>query len=278
MACLGGRPTACSSFFLRNFSAGRPDGSSPISTLDGERLGGCFFGQSSLAQRAVVDVRSMVKVTTADEDELAMLAPVGCGVQTGAGAVLNVLRPGAGTSLVVFGAGAVGLSAVMAARLTGTSRIIAVDRVPSRLRLAMELGATDIIDTTHGGLPELLAGLGDLTHALETTGVPAVLEQAIDAVTGTGTVAVVGAPAAGSRVSFDVNALIEGRTIRGVTEGGSDRLTFIPALVELHRQGRLPFDRLIRTYPPEELHRAVADARSGATLKPVIRFSEEDAR
>ncbi|WP_433249544.1 NAD(P)-dependent alcohol dehydrogenase [Actinomadura nitritigenes] len=277
-ACVRGRPTACATFFRTNFSAGRQDGSSPISTADGERLGGRFFGQSSLASRAVVDVRSMVKVTAADEDELAMLAPIGCGIQTGAGAILNVLRPEAGASVIVFGAGAVGLSAVMAARLTAAGRIIAVDRVASRLDLALELGATDVIDVTTGSLPDLLAKAGTLTHALETTGAPAVLEQAIGALSSTGVVAVVGAPAAGSRVSFDVNALIEGRTIRGVTEGASDRVTFIPALVDLHRQGRLPIDRLIRAYAPHDLDRAVADARSGATLKPVIRFPREEAR
>ena len=275
LPCRGGVPTHCTTFFLRNFAAAREDGSSPVRTMDGTRLGGQFFGQSCLAPHAVVSARSVVPVRVTDEDELARLAPLGCGVQTGAGAILNVLRPEPGSSIVVFGAGAVGLSAVMAARLTAAVRIVAVDRISSRLDLALELGATDVIDSSREPLAVRLAELGQmigLDYAVETTGVPALLEQAIDAVTTTGTVAVIGAPSAGNRASFDVNALIDGRTVRGVTEGASDRITLIPALVELHRQGRLPFDELVRLYPPDQLNRAVADVRSGATLKPIIRF------
>ncbi|POM27864.1 Aryl-alcohol dehydrogenase [Actinomadura rubteroloni] len=273
--CRTGRPTECPAYWPLNFGAARLDGTTPVSGADGGPLGGLFFGQSSLAAHALVSEQSMVRVDAADEDELAMLAPIGCGVQTGAGTVLNVLRPSPGDTVAVFGAGAVGLSAVMAARLSGARRIIAVDVVASRLALAAELGATDRVDSGRENLAERLAelaGPGGLTHVVESTGVPALLELAIDAVAADGTVAVIGAPAAGTRASFDVNALIGGRTVRGVTEGASDRVTFVPALVDLVRQGRLPIDRLIRLYRPDQLAEAIEDARSGRTVKPVIRF------
>lgn len=276
--CRTGRPTQCTTFFVQNFGAARADGTTPVAAVDGSAVGGLFFGQSSMARHAVVSGHSVVKVDVADDDELALLAPIGCGIQTGAGAVLNVLRPAPGDTIAVFGAGAVGLSAVMAAALTGASRIIALDRVPARLDLAADLGAADtVLAAEPAVLKKTLADLTDgagLTFVVETTGVPALLELGAEVLAPYGTVAVIGAPAAGTRASFEVNSLIEGRAIRGVTEGASDRVTFIPALIDLFRQGRLPYDRLIRFYPPERLADAVEDARTGATVKPVIRFDD----
>ena len=278
--CRTGQPTRCHTFFPRNFGATRPDGSTPMHTPDGAPLGGLFFGQSSLARHAVASVHSLVPVEAEDDRELALLAPIGCGIQTGAGAVLNLLKPGPGDTLAVLGAGAVGLAAVMAARLSGVRAVIVADRVPSRLTMATELGATHTIDTSvddlRKRLAELTGGHG-VTYIVETTGVPALLELAVTAISDFGTVGVIGAPAAGSRASFDVNALIGGRTIRGVTEGGSDRITFIPALIDLFRQGRLPYDRFVEFYPVGRLDQAVQDARTGRTIKPVIVFDDHDS-
>jgi aryl-alcohol dehydrogenase len=273
--CRSGVPTQCESFFARNFSGRREDGTAPIHGENGAPIGGQFFGQSSLAYHALVSERSVVPIEAADEDDLAALAPANCGVQAGVGTVLNVLRPQPGDSVAVFGAGAVGLSALMAARLTAATTLIVVDIVDSRLKLAGELGAKHLVNSTGIDLPstlrELAGGTG-VTHIVETTGVSALLEQAIEAVATNGTVAVVGAPGGDIRASFNVNAMIDGRTVRGVTCGASDRINFVPTIVELYRQGRLPFDRLVRTYVPDQLWQAVADTRSGHTLKPVTRF------
>ncbi|MGI5171425.1 NAD(P)-dependent alcohol dehydrogenase [Spirillospora sp. CA-253888] len=276
--CRTGRPTRCAAYWPSNFGAARPDGSTPIRAEDGSPLGGRFFGQSSLARHAIVAARSVVRVEAADDHALALLAPIGCGIQTGAGAIFNVLRPGPGDQVAVLGAGAVGLSAVMAAALSAATQIVAVDKVPARLELARKLGATTTVDTGHEDiadrLKELTGGRG-VTHLVETTGVPALLEQAADAVTVYGTIAVIGAPPAGSRASFNVHALIDGRAVQGVTEGSSDRVTFIPALAELFRQRRLPYDEFIRFYPADRLDQAVEDARSGRTIKPVISFERD---
>lgn len=274
-ACLHGHPAYCVNFIPMNFDGARPDGTTPIRSASGEPLGGRFFGQSSFATRCIAHVRSVVPVEAVDEDELALLAPIGCGVQTGAGAVLNELVPGTGDTIAIFGAGAVGLSGVMAAALTPAEHIIAIDIVPSRLDLARELGATHVIngkeEDTAERLADITKGQG-LTHALESSGVPALLRQATDALAVGGSLAVVGAPPVGTDGTYDVNFLLNGRSIKGVTEGDSDLVDFVPELVRLYRAGRLPFDRMVRTYTPNQIEEAAADAAEGRVLKPLLRF------
>ncbi|UXY18066.1 NAD(P)-dependent alcohol dehydrogenase [Streptomyces cynarae] len=271
--CRDGHPAYCATWLPLNLIGGRrADGSSTISR-DGTPLGGHFFGQSSFAERALVDERSLVKVDP--EVPLASIAPLGCGVQTGVGAVWNVLRPRAGSTLVVLGAGAVGLSAVMAAALTPAARIIAVDRVGERLALAKELGATHTVDAAEADLADALALLTDGQGAdgvVETTGSVAVLRQGADALAARGTLVVVGAPPFGTEVALDVNGLLPGKQIVGITLGDSETQTFIPALVQLVKEGRLPLDRLIGTYPFAEIDQAVRDMSAGKTIKPVLTF------
>ncbi|MBX9392318.1 NAD(P)-dependent alcohol dehydrogenase [Streptomyces sp. TRM72054] len=271
--CRGGHPAYCATWLPMNLIGGRrADGTSTISR-DGEPLGGHFFGQSSFAERALADERSLVKV---DPDvPLASIAPLGCGVQTGVGAVWNVLRPVTGSSVVVLGAGAVGLSAVMAAALTPATTVIAVDKVGERLSLAKELGATHTVDA---GAADVGAAIADLTGGqgadgvVETTGSVAVLRQGVDALAARGTLVVVGAPPFGTEVSLDVNGLLAGKRIVGLTLGDSETRTVIPALVRLVKDGRLPLHRLIGTYPFTEIDQAVRDMSAGKTIKPVLTF------
>lgn len=272
--CRDGHPAYCGTWLPLNLIGGsRPDGSSPLHR-DGASIGGHFFGQSSFAQHAVVDERSLVKV---DADvALDLLAPLGCGVQTGVGAVWNVLEPRPGHTIAVTGAGAVGLSAIMAATLTPASTIIAVDRVADRLSLATELGATHTINAaeqdTAAALSEITQGAG-VDGVVETTGNVGVLRTAVDALAPRGTAVIVGAPAFGTEVSLDVNAMIPGRKVVGLTLGDSETQTLIPVLVDLVRRGRLPLDRLITHYSFEDINTAVADMVNGTTIKPVLRYS-----
>lgn len=271
--CHGGHPAYCATWLPMNLIGGRrADGTGTISR-DGEPLGGHFFGQSSFAERALVDERSLVKV---DPDvPLESIAPLGCGVQTGVGAVWNVLKPVAGAAIVVLGAGAVGLSAVMAAALSPATTIIAVDRVAERLALAKELGATHTVDAGQSALGEAVAQITGGQGAdgiVETTGSTAVLRQGVDALAARGTLVVVGAPPFGSEVALDVNGLLGGKQVVGLTLGDSETQTFIPALVELVKAGRLPLDRLIGTYPFADIDQAVRDMTAGKTIKPVLTF------
>jgi aryl-alcohol dehydrogenase len=271
--CLRGRSSYCREIFERNFGASRPDGTSVLSR-NGEVVHGHFFGQSSFATHAVATARNVVKLP--DDVDLAIAAPFGCGIQTGAGGVLNVLQPEPGSSVAVFGTGAVGLSAVMAAVIAGCTTIIGVDVRPARLELARELGATHTIDA--GAVADVAAEIGRITGGgaagtLETTGVPRVLRTAVDALAPAGTCGVIGAPALGTEVALDVNNILAfGRVVRGIVEGDSIPELFIPSLLELRRQGRFPVERMITVYDFDRIDDAVRDAEEGTTIKPVLRL------
>lgn len=207
---------------------------------------------------------------------LELLAPLGCGLQTGAGAVLNAMKVSPGSTFAAFGTGAVGLSAVMAARIAGATRIIAVDVNPERLKLALELGATHTVNPRDGdpvaAVQEITGGRGaDFT--LECSGRPEVLRQAIDALGFFGTCGIVGATKMGTEVPFDVNSvMIPAKKIMGVVQGDVISETFIPTLIEFYRQGRFPFDRLIKHYDFADINQAVEDSEQGRTIKPVLRI------
>ncbi len=271
--CRAGHPAYCATWLPLNLIGGRrADGTATISR-GGETLGGHFFGQSSFAERALVNERSLVKVDP--EVPLASIAPLGCGVQTGVGAVWNVLKPDTGSTIVVLGAGAVGLSAVMAAAMTPATTIVAVDRVAERLALAAELGATHTVDAGTCDLGEALAGITGGHGAdgvVETTGNVGVLRQGVDALAARGTLVVVGAPPFGTEVALDVNGLLGGKRVVGLTLGDAETQTFVPALVALVKEGRLPLHRLISTYPFADIDQAVRDMGAGKAIKPVLTF------
>lgn len=271
--CRGGHPAYCDAWLPLNLLGGARADGSPTISRGGEVLGGHFFGQSSFARHALVDERSLVKVVA--DAPLELLAPLGCGVQTGAGAIWNVLKPAPGACVVVTGAGAVGLSAVMAATLTPATRVIAVDRVPDRLELARELGATHTVDTRGADLNEAIAeitGGAGADGVVETTGNTGVAGAAIGALAAQGTAVLVGAPAFGATAAVDVNFMLPGRKVVGLTLGDSETQTLIPVLVDLVTSGRMPVGKLVRTYEFEEIQRAVGDVVSGETIKPVLRF------
>jgi len=273
--CRSGHPAYCTYFLELNLVGGqRMDGSATISK-DGKGVHGHFFAQSSFSDLVLADERGVTKV---DPDaDLSLLAPLGCGVQTGAGAVMNVLRPEPGSTLAVFGAGPVGLSAVMAAALGGSTRIVVMDLVDSRLELARKLGATDVVNSGSTdalqALFELTGGAG-VTHALETTGSTRVAATAADALAPLGKLGLIGAPAPGSTVELDVNFLLNGRQVIGITEGDSTPQLFLPALVDLIQQGRFPLEKMITRYGFNDINNAAADAKSGQVLKPVLHFED----
>lgn len=275
-SCRDGHPAFCSEFFAHNFGGARPhDQTSPLSR-DGETISGRFFGQSSFATHSIATERNVVPVE--DDVPLELLGPLGCGIQTGAGGVINSLDPQAGSSIAIFGAGSVGLSAVMAAGIKGCTEIVSIDLKPNRLEKASELGATatvnpDEVDDVVETVREVAGGGAD--YALETTGVSAVAEQATETLAQRGTLGIIGAPALGTEAGYDVNNLIlGGRSITGIVEGDSDPQQFIPDLVELYRQGKFPFDELVTYYDFEDIEQAVEDSESGDTIKPVLRMSD----
>lgn len=275
--CRADKPSYCVHGRALKSSGRRPDGSTPMSR-DGAPVYSCFFQQSSFASFAVAPAKDVVKLRR--DAPIELLGPLGCGLQTGAGAVLNVMQPPgrsiAGQGIAIYGVGGVGLAGLMAAKIAGCDPIIAVDRLPGRLKLARELGATHCLESPGtNNLAETLAEIrkitGGGTHfALETSAAPEVFRIAVDGLRGLGTCVLVGSARAGTEVRFEMPVLQGGRTVRGVVQGDSRPREFIPRLVDLFMAGKLPLDRLITRYDFAEINRAAADATSGITIKPVL--------
>ncbi len=268
--CQEGHVGYCPDLYGRNFSGRRPDGSTPLRDEAGNDLSAYFFAQSSFGEFALATEANVVKI---DKDvPLELMGPLGCGVQTGAGAVMNALQPKAGESIAVFGTGSVGMSAVMAAAVVGCGTIVAVDINDDRLALARELGATHTINSNSGNAVEKIIDItGDgAQYSLECTGIPAVVRQAVECLRLTGVAGTMGVAPLGTEVTLDLASILFGRTLRGIIEGDSIPDIFIPRLVALWKQGRFPFDKLITKYPLTEIDKAAHDSENGTVLKAVL--------
>jgi aryl-alcohol dehydrogenase len=271
-ACLDAKPGYCALWPVLNLvGGGRDDGSSSL-TCDTKAIHSHFFGQSSFSTYVATAARAVVPVP--DDIPATILAPLGCGVQTGVCAATDVLKPRTGDRVAVFGAGAVGLSSLMGLALTGAAQIIVIDINPQRLSLAKELGATDIIDARNqdvaAEIKRLTNGAG-VNGAIETSGNPQALDTAIAALGAAGTCVVVGVPGHGERGSFDVIDLVaRGLHIKGTNQGDANPRVVIPRLIDLYRKGRLPIEKLVTTYAFDAINDARAASLEGSAIKPVL--------
>jgi aryl-alcohol dehydrogenase len=262
--CRSGHPTDCDNFYQANFGFTRLDGSN---ALQRNGVRGHFFGQSSFATHVLATERNIVKISK--KLNLEVLAPLGCGLQTGAGTVMNSLAVSKGASIAVFGTGAVGLAAVMAARIVGAKPIIGVDIKPKRLALALKLGATHVIDNRHdktGSRITDITGSG-VDYVVETSGDAKMYRLSTDILNPNGTAAFL------TGISGP-DSLPEGRRTLSIIQGDAIPQLFIPKLIALYQAGRFPFDRLLKFYNFSDINRAIADSRRGGAIKPVLRISE----
>lgn len=267
--CTTAAPQYCSQFMALNYSGLLPDGSVPMAGPEGPVFGG-FFGQSTFASHALAYERNTVKV---DGDEpFATLAPLGCGMQTGAGTVWNSLAPRAGQSLAVTGTGSVGLAALMAAVDAGCSPVIAIDRNPERLALAQALGATHSILADGRDLAAAIRAIvaDGLDFLVDTTGVGPVIRAGLEALTARGQLAMLAVTPPGTEITINPNVLLGGRHLRGAVEGDADPQAFIPRMLARHRAGRFPHDRLVTTFALAQINDAIAAMRDGRAIKPVL--------
>lgn len=262
--CEKGRPFECERFFEANFGFSRLDGSNGLARSG---VKGHFFGQSSFATHCLATMRNIVKVEKGLP--LEVLAPLGCGIQTGAGTVINIFKVRKGQSVAVFGTGAVGLAAVMAARLRGAYPVIGADIIPERLKLAIELGATHAIDSIHEEVSSrirAITGKG-VDFVLDTTGSYKMGRLSMEVLNPGGITAdVTGIANAGP--------LPEGRKAISIIQGDAVPQSFIPELIRLHKAGLFPFDRLIKSYDFSEINQAIAASRNGSAVKPVLRMGK----
>lgn len=269
--CARGEPMYCENIMAMNYSGVRPDGSHTV-CCGGTGISAHYFGQSSFASYALANERNTVKVD--DDAPLDLVAPLGCGIQTGAGAVMRSLSALPGRSIAVYGGGSVGMSAVMGAVIQGCTPIIAVEPVAARRALALELGATHAIDPAAGDVAAQIRAIvpRGTDYAVDTTAAVPVLEAAMAALAPHGAMAWLGVPKdPASAISLSlIGFLTSGATIKAVIEGDSFPDDFIPELLAHYKAGRLPLEKLVKTYPFAQINEAIADQLSGRTLKPVL--------
>lgn len=265
--CRSGHPAYCDTFMERQLFGRSAGGGAGATDAEGEPVGARFFGQSSFATSSVVDPTSLVVVDPSLD--LTMLAPLGCGMITGAGSIFNVFDVQPGTSIAVFGVGSVGLAALMAAKAAGATHIIAVDLHPSRLELAAELGATTTIPGDAEDVVEQIqkASGGGVHYSFDTTGVPPVILNAIRALRARGTCGTVGVQA--GDIVLD-GAILPGKSLASIVEGDADPKELVPRLIALWQEGRFPLDRLVRTFPLTDINAAEQESLSGRVIKPVV--------
>lgn len=250
---------------------------------DGAECGGSQFRQgnqiinagpvTTFSEYTVVSENRCVRIP--DGVPLDVAALFGCAVLTGAGVVLNSVCPVRGSSIVVWGVGGIGLSAVMAARLSGCVPIIAVDTQPAKLKLACEFGATHLIDArSEDVLASIrrIVGSEGIDYAVEAAGRTDTIEQAFRAVRKNGGLCVFAShPPTGETIRLDPHDLISGKQIRGTWGGESRPDRDIPRFAELYLRGELPFEKLItHRYTLDEINRALSDLQQGTVGRPIV--------
>ena len=269
--CENGDAAYCRTMPMLNYIGSRSDGSKSISNADGP-ISSNFFGQSSFATHALTYEQNVVLVD--DDIPLEIVGPLGCGVQTGAGGVMRSLGAEPGTSILIIGGGPVGLSAVMGAKIQRCETIILLEPQAPRRELALEFGATHVLDPADvGDLAEAVRAIVPigLDYAFDTAGIPEVLQSVMGCLGSMGTLGVVGISPPGTPVPGELSTLMTfGQSVRGIIEGDSNPDEFIPELIEHYRAGRLPFDKLIKTYPLADINQAIEDQHAGKCVKVVL--------
>ncbi len=266
--CRTGKPYGCDRMVDLNFMGHHFDGTTRLHE-NGTDIHS-FFGQSAFATYAIVHVHNLIPVP--DDIDLNMVGPLGCGIQTGSGAVLNCIRPEPATSIIVTGCGAVGLSAIMAAKIAGCTTIIACDIIDSRLKLARELGATHTINgkDVKSVVDEVRKITGSGTHyAVDTSGRGEIVRQSLNCTRSLGTCVVVGATAE-LTINVELELMGGGKKLVGVVEGSSVPQVFIPQLLEYYKKGLFPFDKLITFYKFEDINQAFEDTGCGDVIKAIL--------
>ncbi|KAF7556517.1 hypothetical protein G7Z17_g1375 [Cylindrodendrum hubeiense] len=275
--CVADNPSCCHIHSPVNVGSVRlSDGSTPARLLDGTSVRSQCFGQSSFARMSVVAERSVVKCPY--PESLSYFSPLGCGFQTGAGTLLNALKPDKTNTVVIFGVGSVGIAALMAAAYLQVKQLIAVDVVDEKLAIAKEFGATHVVNSRNCGEGGIQAKILEITdggadYAIDCTGLIPVIESLFGCLAPRGTATTVGVPPPNSVIRIEPQTfLLENKRYIGVVEGGSHPQKFIPQLMELHRQGHFPVDKLCKVYSVKDFETAMSDMRNGKVVKPIIHW------
>lgn len=271
--CHKGLPSYCRRFSPLNYAGRRLSDGSTALRSGSERLSSHFFGQSSFASHAIAMAQTLVSVGETGIP-LELLGPLACGIQTGAGSVMRSLACPQGSSIAILGAGTVGLSAVMAAVIQRCGLIAVAEPFASRRALALELGASHVIDPSAENIIQALQIIAPsgFDFVLDSTGDSGVIEAGLAALGNRGTLGLVGVPKHRDH-TFAANTtglMASGVRIIGITEGDSDPQAFIPELIARHDAGQFPFTKLITTFKLEDINHALEQQAAGRIVKPVL--------
>ena len=266
--CLTGHPNLC-----ENTDVKMMPGQAHRMTWKGQQMNQAF-NLSSFGEQMLVHENSMVKID--DDIPLDRAALVGCGVMTGVGAVFNAAKVEPGATVAVIGCGGVGLSAVNGAALAGAERIIAIDRVQSKLDIARELGATDTINASNLDAVEQIREMtkGGVHYSFEALGTKDTAEQAFRMLRPGGTATIIGMVPFGMKIELHGFDFLRDRKIQGTSMGGNRFRVDMPRLLSLWRQGRLKLDHLISgRIKLGEINDGFAALKSAAPVRQLIDYN-----
>jgi Zn-dependent alcohol dehydrogenase len=280
--CQRGHPAHCFNFNRINFEVTQENlvFKEESSSHPGPEIFGKFFGQSSFCSWSIVREESIINVRDMidNREDLQLLAPLGCGIQTGTGAIINAANARSNDRVVVIGLGGVGLSAVMGAKIAGCTQIIGIDRHESRLKLAQELGATDVVEVKDmANLRVVTDAVLKLTNnlgsniTLDSTGVPALIAEGLIMTAFKGKLLQVGTAPETATLAIPIyEFMAAGKQYVGVVEGDVNPQEYIPRMIKWVKEGKLPLQKMVKFYKAGDFESAVSDMQSGQTIKPII--------
>lgn len=279
--CTSGHPSHCVKNMELSFVGNKTCSSASSNTPSAAtaEIRASFFGQSSFASLSVVSETSVVnaKDLIKSPEELKLFAPLGCGIQTGSGAIYNVASCSLTDTVAIMGVGGVGLSGVMGAKISGAKTIIAIDRVPARLELAKEMGATHSINSDGMDIPKLIQTVRDLTDGygssitMDTTGLPTLVAAGVEFTRRKGQYVQIGSAPMDAKLEIEIfNFMVSGKKFIGAVEGDIIPSEYIPKMIGWYREGKFPIGKLMKTFKADDFMEAIHEMHTGETIKPII--------
>ncbi len=266
--CLTGRPAICSN----SASTDRGPDQPPRLSRDGQPVAQ-FLKMSSFAEQMLIHEHGVVKIR--DDMPLDRAALIGCGVTTGLGAVFNTARVEPGTTVAVIGCGGIGLNAIQGARIAGARQIIAVDMLDSKLDLAMDFGATHVVNASGTDPVKEVFKLsgGGVHYSFEAIGLKVAAEQAFNMLRSGGTATVIGMIPVGQNIELPGVSFLGERRIQGSAMGSNRFRVDMPRYIDLYLDGRLKLDELVSArITLDQINDGFEHMKTGALARSVITF------
>ena len=267
--CLTGHMSLCASAEVR-----RP-ADEPPRLAHNNAIVNQFANLSSFAEQMLIHEHALVKIR--EDMPLDRAALIGCAVTTGVGSVFHTAAVAPGSTVAVIGCGGVGLSCINGAAIAGAARIIAIDMVDSKLQMAKDFGATDVVNGRNGDAVEQVMELtkGGVQYAFEAIGLKQTAEDAFRMLRAGGTATIIGMIPVGVKIELMGSAFLQEKKIQGSMMGSNRFRVDMPRFIDFYLQGKLHLDQMIsKRIKLEQINDAFADMKSGAVARSVIVFDQ----